>query len=199
MQHPPFKQTETAKATTQVTEEVQSNTEQQEQSMESLLQENNITWESLDEIRTSLNEDAIKFVHDFEEIVNSPLVHGGLGEDKPEFDRYINIFQNDIVQFNSTVMQIMAQHKGKTGKIVTDDEYAEFMGISMAYQSAYMNIATVVGPVMMQLVMLLTQIQAKSSNKIVYVGQSQPVDTLTDPSVVSDVVLKSGKEETQHV
>lgn len=171
MQHPHFKQTETAQASALFSQEAQMNAVQEDQSMESLLEENNITWDSLNDIRTSLNQDAIKFVHDFEEIINNPMVLNSLGDDKAEFDRYISIFQNDIIQFNNSVTQIMAQHTGRTGKITTDDEYAEFMSISMAYQATYMNIATVVGPVMMQLVMLLTQIQARSNNKIVYVGQ----------------------------
>jgi hypothetical protein len=182
-----FKRKETAAAASKVAEKP---AEGFEQTTEQLLEARDIRWEALDELRSDLAMETMKLVQGFDEIVNSPLSRE-MGEDQAVFDKFVSVFRKDIGNFSNELVATNQRHAGKSGKITTDAEYNKFMEISMAYESLYLNVASVTGPVITQLVLLLTTANQRLT------AEARAKKDLADVSVVSDVDVKPIVEESQ--
>lgn len=139
------------------------------------------SWEELNELRQALAEGVLTFTMQVESMVNNPIVSEVLQDKKPEFDRLVQTFMSDTQEFSSKVAQLRAEHEHLSGKITNIDDFGKFNRIALRYENAKDELSVLLAPTISEMVLLINNQHNKRERE----------QELTDPTVVSDVQVKS--------
>lgn len=124
-----------------------------------------IKWETLEELRSELAQEFVKFTADILKIVLNKEIHLYLEDDKDAYNTSANILLRDIHNFTIDMKQLYESHKDKTGLILTDEDYSLYTRLSNIYQEKYNNIITILAPVLTDIAVIYQNVQYRMMRK----------------------------------
>lgn len=121
------------------------------------LNSNKECWDDLSLLKNELATALLHFVIEIESMVTSPDILSALGEDRREFDKTVNVFYSDVNKFTEQIHALRSQHEHLSGGIESMDDLNLFTRLSMNYQVLQIELHSLLGPTMANIVLILHQ------------------------------------------
>ena len=124
----------------------------------SFLENNKYNWSELDGLKESLGANLLEFVQEVYTVINNPEVQANLGDKRGHFEHVVNIFFSDVNQFSHKVKALRLTHEGKSGPIVSLEEFNQYNRTAIQYHSLFSELNTLVTPTLADLVLTISEI-----------------------------------------
>lgn len=121
------------------------------------LNSNKECWNDLAVLKDDLATTLLQFVVEIESAVTSPEILNALGADRHEFDKTVNVFYSDVNKFTEQIQILRHQHEHLSGGIDSMDDLNLFTRLSMGYQTLQIELHSLLGPTMANIVLILHQ------------------------------------------